>query len=709
MLKNLIPLLGQMAVATAATYTANSLSSSGVNEHLLESSMWGTFEGIAINIASTSFHYFANKQGKQVYEKYIAGWRGVDGNHRIYQTLRLSQINALRQVVKQYEQQWNIDIQNNVRRVPPPTEVIRTFLNAEFEAAQNMSFLNDNPDSEQNRAILVAALRNLSDTFGSTLATRQAGKISKDDIDHLAGDFKTIAGNAVLEELRLVCFNGEHVSEGLLDSFYGRGSKHDSWHDLFIRDFSAKIRKEQDVANIWQAELLATVKEVQRLHTELLLEIKEDIHIIRNQQQIESATSAEILALVKGLKTAQGVPEDVIIALARPIAPAVTDRDQALNELERAVGIAAKVLKGGANADNLDSLVKDVLDELARLTREEKLDEASKIADDAFARWEQSEAERREASEASGLKLLDAGFNQDLLRRDAKAVAQKLAKRVDITTPDASTRFAALRAVQDEWYERGRDKGLNLDLEVSIELAKITVARASTADERGTALNYLGIALASLGERESDTARLEAAVEAYREALKEWTRERVPLDWARTQNNLGIVLQRLGERESGTARLEAAVAAYHEALKELTHERVPLQWATTQMNVGTALLMLGERERGTARLEAAVEAYHEALKERTRERVPLDWAMTQNNLGVALLSLGERESGTARLKAAVEAYHEALKERTRERVPLQWATTQNNLGIALGVLGGRESGTARLEAAVGADHEALKE
>lgn len=39
---------------------------------------------------------------------------------------------------------------------------------------------------------------------------------------------------------------------------------------------------------------------------------------------------------------------------------------------------------------------------------------------------------------------------------------------------------------------------------------------------------------------------------AYREALKEQTRERVPLDWAATQNNLGSALQTLGERDSAT-------------------------------------------------------------------------------------------------------------------------------------------------------------
>ena len=131
---------------------------------------------------------------------------------------------------------------------------------------------------------------------------------------------------------------------------------------------------------------------------------------------------------------------------------------------------------------------------------------------------------------------------------------------------------------------------------------------------------------------------------------------------------LGNALAALGEREGGTARLEQAVAAYTEALKERTRARVPLDWAATQNNLGAALMTLGARESGTARLEQAVAAYTEALKERTRARVPLDWAETQNNLGAALAALGAREGGTARLEQAVAAYTEALKERTRARV-----------------------------------------
>ena len=63
------------------------------------------------------------------------------------------------------------------------------------------------------------------------------------------------------------------------------------------------------------------------------------------------------------------------------------------------------------------------------------------------------------------------------------------------------------------------------------------------------------------------------------------------------QNNLGNVLATLGKRERGTERLEQAVTAYTEALKEITRERVPLDWASTQSNLGRAIQILRERSR----------------------------------------------------------------------------------------------------------------
>src|SRR5215475_3617617 len=173
--------------------------------------------------------------------------------------------------------------------------------------------------------------------------------------------------------------------------------------------------------------------------------------------------------------------------------------------------------------------------------------------------------------------------------------------------------------------------------------AAVFPPKSAHEDKRIGYLAREATALYLQGYEFGDNDALRSAIERRIGLIGLNPRERVPLDWAMTQNNLGLALWRLGERESGTAKLEEAVVAYHEALKEQTRERVPLQWAMTQTNLGLALWRLGERESGTAKLEEAVVAYREALKEQTRERVPLRWAMTQNNLGGALFSLGERE------------------------------------------------------------------
>ena len=70
---------------------------------------------------------------------------------------------------------------------------------------------------------------------------------------------------------------------------------------------------------------------------------------------------------------------------------------------------------------------------------------------------------------------------------------------------------------------------------------------------------------------------------AYRLALQERTRERVPLDWAMTQMNLGIALATLGEREAGTARLEEAVAAW-DACLTVVGSAWPQEWVRSVRN-----------------------------------------------------------------------------------------------------------------------------
>jgi tetratricopeptide (TPR) repeat protein len=108
------------------------------------------------------------------------------------------------------------------------------------------------------------------------------------------------------------------------------------------------------------------------------------------------------------------------------------------------------------------------------------------------------------------------------------------------------------------------------------------------------------------------------------------SRDRVPLDWAMTQNNLGTALRALGQRESETSQLKEAVAAYRAALEERRRDRVPLQWATTQNNLGNALQALGQRESGTARLQEAIRSWDACLTVASSAWLP-EWVQTERS------------------------------------------------------------------------------
>jgi len=199
-------------------------------------------------------------------------------------------------------------------------------------------------------------------------------------------------------------------------------------------------------------------------------------------------------------------------------------------------------------------------------------------------------------------------------------------------------------------------------------------------DEAGTAAmqNILGIAYRNLptGER---AANLAQAIECFQQALRVYTPEAAPLDYAMTQNNLGNAYQSLptGER---AANLKQAIACYQEALRFHTPETAPLDYAMTQNNLGNAYLFLPTGERGV-NLARAIECYQQALRFYTPEAAPLQYAGTQNNLGNAYADLptGDR---VANFRQAIACYQEALRFCTPEAAPLDYAGTQNNLGLA---------------------------
>jgi tetratricopeptide (TPR) repeat protein len=335
-----------------------------------------------------------------------------------------------------------------------------------------------------------------------------------------------------------------------------------------------------------------------------------DGDIVGGDKIIHGPSAEELVAVLGKMGVLQnaeaaGLQRRTIIKLAQRLRPDERlDLDQALTELEHAVGVALEVIARGERDTNDDALVRAVLGRVAEWIRNDDLDGGVRAIDQALA---ELEARHRRSQVA----LLEEGIKLDTLRRDAASVARRVEMIVAIDHPtDRPAWLPAFRAHYDDFWSDGDSKGVNFSFSVAIELARLMIATARDADESGNALNLLGTALSRLGERESGTARLREGVTALRAALQEWTCERMPLDWAMAQTNLGNALQRLGERESEPTLLEEAVAAFRLALEVRTRERAPLGWATRQDNLGSALTILGDRERGTARLEEAVTAFH---------------------------------------------------------------------------------------------------
>ena len=349
---------------------------------------------------------------------------------------------------------------------------------------------------------------------------------------------------------------------------------------------------------------------------------------------------------------------------------------------------------GALNPDN--AVARSLVDQAKPEINAGHFDHARELLRQAtqaqIAAAQQARQLRQEAQAAEDAQMLGAASSTAaegdvaLTERNYKEAAELFGQAADdVPSGHASEHGGYLMRREDALYRQGDELGDNAALSSATEVCKRALAdypRERVPLDWAMTQNNLGNALATLGERESGTEKLEQAVAAYHAALEEWTRGRVPLLWAEAQNNLGSALEALGERESGTENLEQAVAAYHAALEEWTRGRIPLNWATTQNDLGNALAKLGERDSGTEKLDQAVAAYRAALEEQTRERAPLEWATTLNNLGNALAALGERENSTEKLEEAVAAYRAALKERTHERVPLLWAETQTNLGNA---------------------------
>ncbi|MBF0436051.1 MAG: hypothetical protein HQL77_11850 [Magnetococcales bacterium] len=100
------------------------------------------------------------------------------------------------------------------------------------------------------------------------------------------------------------------------------------------------------------------------------------------------------------------------------------------------------------------------------------------------------------------------------------------------------------------------------------------------------------------GDEFGDNEALKKAIQVCTKLLEIQPRSRVPLDWARVQNNLGNALRALGERESGTEKLEAAMTAFAMALDVAKASGAGYYIKMFQRNLDKCNDLLNKRKQG---------------------------------------------------------------------------------------------------------------
>jgi tetratricopeptide (TPR) repeat protein len=162
----------------------------------------------------------------------------------------------------------------------------------------------------------------------------------------------------------------------------------------------------------------------------------------------------------------------------------------------------------------------------------------------------------------------------------------------------------------------------------------------------------------------------------YEEALPTLQKLALPEEAAEAQMNFGLVLQSLVP--FNLARITDSIQAYHEALRVFTWEDYPQEYAILYNNIAIAYLSMPlASEREYLRQGLAVQSFEVALKHINLIDHPREYAMLQNNLGNALQYLVSSHPLENNLRA-IAAYDEALKVRNPKDTPLEYANTISN-------------------------------
>lgn len=148
-----------------------------------------------------------------------------------------------------------------------------------------------------------------------------------------------------------------------------------------------------------------------------------------------------------------------------------------------------------------------------------------------------------------------------------------------------------------------------------------------------------------------DVDNYQLSIDAFESALKVYTYDEYPYNWADCKIALGLVYYDL-------ERYDDSIQAYQSALQVYSYENSPEKWASIQDGLGGVYFSVAPSygEKNIEYLEKAISAYKAALQVRTTENYPSEWALTLTHLAGAYAQLDQLDKSFTCYRSALEFY-----------------------------------------------------
>lgn len=233
-------------------------------------------------------------------------------------------------------------------------------------------------------------------------------------------------------------------------------------------------------------------------------------------------------------------------------------------------------------------------------------------------------------------------------RREIESGLEELKNAADVAATVSPLFAAQIRANVAE--VRHQHFGANSSVANDYRQAIAALSNSPLASATASAQMNLGICYQELAQG-SRGALLEA-VKCYQEALKFFSKESFPEEFAFLQNNLALAYLSIPLAESSDQlRVAIAIQALREALEVYTRETHGELWASTQLNLANAL-QYAPTSHIVENLQEAVNLYEEILKVRRPTDNPAGYARLLANQGNALAHLGIFDHAVPKLNEA---------------------------------------------------------